>query len=261
MTGPFSADVGVEALRVQLGEVLADSIGTPVHVTAAPSYADLLASVARGEVQIAWMPPGMVVRALDDHGATLLCGSVRARGPRYHSVLFVSAKSQHRELEDLRGGLVAWVDPDSCAGYLFPRMALLERGLDPETFFASQQMLGSHDAVVHAVDEGAVDAGATFANYPAGAEPLGRPQSAGWFAPLYPAAMRPLLTSEPIPSDAVVATRDIDETTRTRAAETLTRLHTLPGGATLLEALFNAARFEPTDAGQYDSVRRALAAR
>lgn len=258
MTGPQAGDVGGEALRVQLGQILSDALGFELSMRTAPSYADLFASLVRGEAQLAWMPPAMLVRALDTSDVTLLVSSVRAQGARYHGVIFVKASSAHRTLEDLRASLIAWVDPDSCAGYLFPRMTLVERHIHPDTFFESQQMLGSHEAVARAVEEGAVDAGATFANFAANAPPEAEPTLAGWFGATYPAAMRILVRSEPIPSDALVAAKAVDRTTRDRVADVMCRAHQLPGGATLLQAFFGVSRFEPTLPARYQIVRRAL---
>ena len=59
---------------------------------------------------------------------------------------------------------VGWVDPDSCGGYLFPRAALAERGFDPKKHFKEEKLLGSHGAVVRAVESGDIDCGATYLN-------------------------------------------------------------------------------------------------
>jgi hypothetical protein len=251
MTGPFSADVGVEALRVQLGEVLADAVGASVKVTAAPSR-HLLASVARGGAD-RLMPPAMV-QAMDGYGASLLAGSIRA-GPAVPQVIFVAAKSEHREPRT-RGrwsrGSIRTAAPN-ISFHEWPARARPRSTRSSDRSRCS----GSHDAVAHAVEEGmmlAQRSRTTQRTRSPRAGPVG-----GWYAPVYPAAMRPA-HQRADPGDAVVATREIDERTRQNAAEALTKLHTLPGGSTLLTALFNAARFEATDPARYSVVRRALQA-
>lgn len=57
---------------------------------------------------------------------------------------------------------MAWVDTNSSAGYLVPRMRIAAAGLDPETLFARQSFLGSHERVACAGLDGDADAGATY---------------------------------------------------------------------------------------------------
>ncbi len=58
------------------------------------------------------------------------------------------------DLDALAGKRVAWVDRDSCAGYLFPKLELLERGRPPDSLFVGQCFLESHIRVVRAVRDG-----------------------------------------------------------------------------------------------------------
>jgi phosphonate transport system substrate-binding protein len=166
---------------------------------------------------------------------------VRASEKTYRAVLFVRADSPRRVPADLAGARAAWVDPDSCSGYLFPRIALSEdHGLDPATLFSEEKMLGSHAAVIAAVTKRQADCGATFAS--------GVPDDMRW-----------IVTSAPIPSDAVCASPSMDRARRDALGSALADLHRSADGAITLRDLFDVARLEPALPRHYDLVRRAMA--
>ena len=66
-------------------------------------------------------------------------------------------------IEDLVGRRIAYVDPSSASGWLFPAARLLEAGIHP-TEDLDSEFYGNHERVVHAVMEGEVDAGATYSD-------------------------------------------------------------------------------------------------
>lgn len=76
------------------------------------------------------------------------------------SELLVRADSSARQLGDLRGQRVGYVDRYSVTGFLLPEAQLGEAGVAVEPVF-----LGSHDAVLAAVGEGKVAAGASYAGH------------------------------------------------------------------------------------------------
>src|SRR5437762_13662578 len=55
----------------------------------------------------------------------------------------------------LRGKTIAFVDPASTSGYVYPMVLLMRRGLgrnrDPKTFFREVVFAGSHDAGMRAL--------------------------------------------------------------------------------------------------------------
>ncbi len=257
--GPVGGGDG--ALLRRAADVLTRVAATGIDLVVASTYAELLASLGRDELQIAWLPPILCVRAIDA-GATLLLGAVRGEGKLYHGALFVLPGSRARTAHDLRGTRVAWVDPDSCGGYLFPRLALTETGLDPTTLFAREVVLGSHGAVVEAVARGEVDCGATYLELHDG-----QTANAGWTRPGGadaaggaggPDAMRTVLVSPPIPTDALCASASLGRAARDRLSDALGALHRDRDGAEVVRALFQVSRFEPALPRHYDLVRRAL---
>jgi phosphonate transport system substrate-binding protein len=247
--GPIAAGSERQALRDRARDVLAGVLGDAVSLEASPTYVELGKTL--GAVDVVWLPPALCVRALDQ-GMTLLLASVRDAGTQYHGALFVPSASVRYRPEDLEGLRVAWVDPDSCGGYLFPRAALVERELDPNALFKEEKMLGSHRAVVRAVEAGEADCGATYLN-----SMLDGSTQAGWTRE-GKSAMRAVLVSRPIPADALCAAPSLPSDRREKIGAALADLHTKPEGAAILKELFQVTRLEPSSPLRYDVVRSAL---
>jgi ABC-type phosphate/phosphonate transport system substrate-binding protein len=66
------------------------------------------------------------------------------------------------------------------------------------------------------------------------------------------------LVSEPIPSDAIVATDACASELRNRFAVALLHLHESKDGVAVLRELFGVERFEPTSLDRYEAVREAM---
>jgi phosphate/phosphite/phosphonate ABC transporter binding protein len=271
-TGPVQLDDDGAHLRRELGRSLADALGVDVEVVAEPSYAALGDRVARGEAAIAWLPPATFVRAADSGAIERVYCAERSGGARYQSALFVRAESRFDAPESLAGMRVAWVDRDSCAGYLFPRLELVQRGQPPETLFSEQRFLVSHRRVVCAVQAGEVEAGATFVQVRSDPARPSRPPGAaearddlagslalvGWAPFVAPAAMRAVLVSRAIPSDAVCVTRALPPALRDAVGNLLEVAGERPRLQRLFRGLMNADRFVRAEPSSYDAVREAM---
>jgi ABC-type phosphate/phosphonate transport system substrate-binding protein len=98
-------------------------------------------------------------------GVVPLAQVVRAGGRTVQAgEIIVGEGAPLRELRELRGQRVGFVDRTSVTGFLLPAAQLMEDGIAVEPTW-----LGSHEAVLAAVREGRVAAGATYAGH-AGAD-------------------------------------------------------------------------------------------
>ena len=59
---------------------------------------------------------------------------------------------------------MAWSDPNSASGYLIPRAALRQQGINPETFFGRSGFAGGHEQAIVAVLGRQYDAGVTWSS-------------------------------------------------------------------------------------------------
>jgi phosphonate transport system substrate-binding protein len=260
VTGPVHLDEDGEDLRADLGAALSEALGVQILVTAERSYAALRQRVISGEAALAWLPPVLYVRAHEVGAIAAVMRAERFAGASYQGAIFVRDDSRVRRAEDLRGVRVAWVDRDSCAGYLFPRLAVRAAGLDPDACFRSETFADSHARVVAAVASGGVEAGATYVQAQDPAHPEKGLALAGWTAFAEASSMRAVVVSASIPSDTVCIGASVPEATRARWVERLSQAHALPRVSRLLRAMLGADRLTPGTPEDYRPVRAALVA-
>lgn len=258
-TGPIGLEAsGREALASFARALSVTLRGAAIETRAALTYSELLGWVARGEAHVAWLGPALFVHANTRFGVEPLVRLERHGSATFRGALFVRDDSPVRAIDELRSKRVAWVDPDSCAGFLFPRMALARLGHDPDALFGDLRILGSHGAVVRAVAEGTADVGASYVELEAPTDPSSTIARAAWSGSHVP--MRALLVTDPVPGDVIVATRAIDPALRERITRALESLEHTADGAKVLGSLFQAARMTPVSAAEYVPVRDALRA-
>lgn len=253
-TGPQGLGRLGGELRQRLGLLLSGELRANVEVMALPSYGELLRGIGSGTIAVAWVPPAVFVEAHDQHGARLLARAKRRGRANYRAAIVVPPDSDVIDLEDLRGKTMGWVDPESASGYLFVRLEMRERGLDPDTFFGASRFFGSHAAVAQAVASGEVECGATYV-YLDGTKVV---HSGFGRTGL---EMRRVLTSEPFPTDAICVSSALDDRTYQAVRGVLQMLHATTEGRAVLEELFQVESFEEGNVEDYAVVRRALAHR
>ena len=123
--------------------------------------------VGARELELGVFSPKAYVDANDRGVEAVAIATATLRGsPTYLGYLMMRRPRRGRlVLDDARGRRVAWVDRASASGYLYPRAMLLDKGIDPDAFFATQQDLGNHTRVVQAVLSGEADVAAVASSF------------------------------------------------------------------------------------------------
>ena len=240
---PFT-DGRLDALCAQASA----ACGLPFEPVIAASFDELSAALLEGEVSLAWMPPVPTIE-LEARGAAMILAIPARRGSTsYHAALVVK-KGGPTMLTELRGKRVAWVQLDSAAGYLVPRMHLAAQGFDVLRFFSRELFVHSHRGVIDAVESGEADVGATFCIV----DPTGEHvvESAWQERPV-----EALVTMGPIPNDAMIASTSIPEAARAALAAWLVSQH--PDTVPLFERLLGSGDFRVPTKGHYDVLRHVL---
>src|SRR5438046_9399433 len=141
-------------------------VGASVRVTVASDYAAVVEALRNRTADLAFGRPVGYVLANREAKATIVARNLWHGKSSFTSRLFVRRDSGLTRLEDLRGKTVAFVDPASSSGYIYPMVLLMKRGLvrdrDPKTFFKDALFAGTHEAALRAVLQGRVDAATTF---------------------------------------------------------------------------------------------------
>jgi phosphonate transport system substrate-binding protein len=252
-----NADV-VESNGKLFSEYYKKATGMDVKTFIATDYTALIEALRSGRIDFAFLPPFSYVKAEEIAGAQVLMKSIRRGRDVFYSGIIVRSDKGFNKIEDLKGKNIAWVDPASSSGFIVPKAALMtKKKIDPDTFFNRQVFAGSHDALVLAVLNGTVDAGATFVNDPKG-------EDGAWHQFLKSEAdrgrIKMIFVSDPIPGDTMATTKkfakkhkDIVEKTTKLLAE----MGKNEEGRSILHALYRIDSMIPATSKEYQPLRDA----
>ncbi len=158
---PYANDEQTRRDLAPLVSFLSRVLGVPIELVTSTTYGALVSSTVDGDVDIAMLSPLSYVQARQlSPGIELAARAISQGSPEYSAYLVVRMNDPARSLGDLRGRRVAWVDPLSASGYLYPRRVLTSARLDPDRLFSQQKFFGTHDAALHAVINGEADVAA-----------------------------------------------------------------------------------------------------
>jgi phosphonate transport system substrate-binding protein len=248
---PSQKPTDLLATGEEFGQLLGRLVGRPVRVTVASDYAAVIEALRNRTADLAFVHPVGYVLANREAKAMIVAKNVWHGKSAFTSRIFVRREAGIRQLEDLRGKTMAFVDPASSSGYTYPMVLLIQRGLvrnrDPKTFFREVVFAGSHDAAMRALLNGHVDAIASFDLAPQQylKDPAERERVV-------------FVAETPAIPEAGIAARDgLDADTFTRVRAALLSIRG-PAHADLLKRLYEIDGFEPAEDREYDSVRAAV---
>lgn len=147
----------------QIIQFLEGELGISVEGYVTQDHAAAVEALRNGEADISFMGALPYILAHDQIGAEVILSEVYRGSPVYTSRIFVRADSGIETLADLEGKSIAFADPISESGYLYPldsfvQAGLLEKNADPQTFFSTVYFAGGYQQSLQAVLNGYVDA-------------------------------------------------------------------------------------------------------
>ncbi|MEW5781830.1 MAG: phosphate/phosphite/phosphonate ABC transporter substrate-binding protein [Pseudomonadota bacterium] len=123
------------------------------------NYREVIELIRGGKIDFAWICGYPYVRYRNE--LELVAVPLWNGRPYYRSYLIAAADAPAlQSLNDLRGRVFAYSDPDSNSGFLYPQYRLISQGENPTTFFSRSFFTWSHRGVVEAVGVGLADGGA-----------------------------------------------------------------------------------------------------
>lgn len=252
---PFASVAEQKAQFGPLCDWLGQTLGVPVVLQKAASYQTLVQQLADGEVDFALLSPLSYVHARDrEPRLELVARTLGFGAPEYSAFLLVRSDDPAQTLADLQNRRIAWVDPFSAAGYLFPYASMLEQGLAPEQLFAEQQFAGTHMAALTALIKGRADVAAVSS----GTLSLLRDQGA---LESFAGGVRILAKAGRIPYDAVVVGPRLGRAAARKIGAAFMALSTRNAeGRQILLRTWGLSGWMPADDLAYDSVRATLIA-
>src|SRR5437867_8346120 len=248
---PSQKPTDLLAAGEEFGRALGRLVGASVRVTVASDYAAVVEALRNRTADLAFVHPVGYVLANREARATIVARNLWHGKSSFTSRIFVRRESGIKSVEELRGKSMAFVDPASSSGYIYPMVLLMQRGLvknrDPKTFFKEVVFSGAHDASMRALLNGHVDAIASF--------DVAREQY------LKDPAERERIVyvaeSPEIPEAGIAARAGLDPAIFAKVREALLQIRA-PVYAGLLLRLYEIDGFAPADDRDYDPVRAAV---
>lgn len=159
-----------------LADFISAQLGIPVKSFVSQDYTGLVEAMGSGRADIGLIPPFASMLGNERYGIETVLISVRYGKPTYRAQWMTNNPGlcaapptvDERRLsfcdaaiDVVRGKQVAFIDPTSTSGHLFPALQLLDAGINPEQDIQSI-FIGSHDASAIAIYNGDVEIGVSF---------------------------------------------------------------------------------------------------
>jgi phosphonate transport system substrate-binding protein len=238
---------GSEVFAAELGKKL----GVPIKVYMPTDYLGVVEALRNKTADLAFVHPAGYVFANREARAQIVAVDVWHGKTSYTSRIYVRKDSGLKTLEDLRGKSIAFVDPGSTSGYVYPMVLLIKKGLvkgrDPKTFFKEAMYTGTHEAALLALVNGNVDAVASFDLAPQQyLKDKERVEKLTYVA-----------ETDPIPEAGVVVREGLDPALVQKLFEALVSFNA-PEYRPILNNFYGIDGFAPARDSDYDPVRAAI---
>jgi len=223
MISPKETFVSYRDLLTYIGQ----KIGRETEFFQRKTYREVNDLLGMGQIDIAFICSGPYAAGRKQYALELLAVPQIQGAHDYRSYLIVKNET-FRSIEDLKGRVFAFTDPESNTGKLVPSFWLDRIGERPESFFGRLIYTYSHDNSIKAVSRGLVD-GASVDSLIWDYYNRRNPELTG--------SIRVIRQSEPYPVPPVVASKAMGKNDRDRISEALVSMHTDPEGRRILEHL------------------------
>jgi phosphonate transport system substrate-binding protein len=167
---------GVQAVETQaaaltrykgFGEYVKQKLGVELELFLSAEYAGVIQAIGAKQLEVMDMgASGYAAAHVETMGGVepLVVPTNPDGTIGYYAVAFVRADSPYKSLEDLKGKVWAWVEPNSSSGYLFPLVGFRNKGLIPEKHFGKVVFSGGHEQSIIGVLDRAYDGAITWTN-------------------------------------------------------------------------------------------------
>ncbi len=169
----------------------------------------------------------------------------------YQSQFIVRSDSKIKNLKDLEGKKIAFVDPASASGYLLPLKTLKDQKIHPkETLFAM-----THDNVVTKVYRGEVDAGATYYSPPVEGKMDDARRLVLAQYPDIEKKVKIIELSLPIPNDPIVFRKEIPEEMKNKIVDAFLSFVTTSEGKKSFDEIYGLTEIKKATDEDYSRMR------
>ena len=153
-----------------LQEYAEDALGVPVKMFAPADINGVLQGLLGGTLDVAWIGPSAYasIYLQDQDAVEPVLVKINLDGSYgYHSLGFARVDRNIASLEDMKGKVFGFGDPNSTSGYLIPSIEIPQQigaTMDSGDYFGEVKFTGGHEQTIVAVFNGDIDAGVTWSD-------------------------------------------------------------------------------------------------
>lgn len=143
------------------------ALGVPVKVFTPADYDGVIQGLLGGTLDMAWLGASAFAKIYltDAKAVDLALTKQNVDGSTgYYSIAFARKDSGITKLEDAKGKVFAFAEPNSTSGYLVPAAELTETYGDLKQYFAEVKFSGGHEQTIVGVANGDFAAGVSWAD-------------------------------------------------------------------------------------------------
>ncbi len=241
----MDGDKLIESVK-PLSEILTKAIGIPVEAFTATNYVGVVEAMGSGKVDFGIIPPFAYLLAHKESNANVVLSALNKHGkPTYKTEFLVLKDSGIESVKDLHGKKVAFVDPASASGYLYPGAKLIEEGLDLEKDI-SAVFSGGHDKSLQLLMNKDVDCACVYEG------------ALNKFKDSFPSLLTDSVvmdTTKDIPYITVTCRGGMDEELQNKIRDGIMQALNEGEGHDICVNLFSLYGFQPATDADYESVR------
>ena len=235
-----------------VAQCLEKETGLNFDISVPNSYIVAIEGMGSKKVDIAFLPTFGYLLAHEKFGAEALLKASRNGETTYRAAILARSDRNIKSVSDLNGKKIAYVDPASTSGYILPKKLFLDSKVKP----AQEVFQGKHDAVVTAVYQGQVDAGAVFYNKPVDGKIKDAREKVKTQFPDIEEKVKIVTLTEDIPNDPIVIRKEVSAESKTKIAKAFQScVSKLPDA---FRGINNSDAFAVVKDSDYDGIRKTI---
>lgn len=146
-----------------------EELGVPVKLFTPADYDGVVQGLLGGALDMAWLGASAYAKAYLTNPEAVEPALVKANldgSTTYYSIGIARKDQGVASMEDLKGKVLGFGDPNSTSGYLIPAVEMPKAGysVEPGQFFKDVKFTGGHEQTIVAVKNGDIDGGVTWAD-------------------------------------------------------------------------------------------------
>ena len=142
-------------------------LGVPVKLFTPADYDGVIQGLLGGSLDYAWLGASAYAKVYltDPEAVEVKLTKQNVDGSTgYYSIGFTRKDTGITSMDDAKGKVFAFADPNSTSGYLVPGAELAAKYGDLKTYFGEVKMSGGHEQTIVGVANGDFDAGVSWAD-------------------------------------------------------------------------------------------------